>query len=134
MSTGEHILSALQFMAIAVIIVTLGRELPKAARRAWRMTRDLSFRWRRRRFIGRRQFTRAARRAELQDWRDFNQAILNEPVDGWINQDGKRPAFGDIVKSAEEKYASGLAALDNIKQRGYISRRLSQAAKQEQKS
>lgn len=39
MTAGEHVLNALQLILLAALIVTLGRELPKAARRAWRMAR-----------------------------------------------------------------------------------------------
>lgn len=125
----DFVINAIQAVLLFVLFCCFFQGAGRVSRWLWRQARELPGRRRRQRFIGPPQFTAEDRQAEQKDWRALHDAILNEPVEGWITKDGKRPPFRKIVKDAAEGYDHGLDALEAIRQRGYISRRLVRTAK-----
>lgn len=81
--------------------------------------------WQQYRFTGRPQFTEADKRVEIARWRQYTQAILREPVDGYHHERSGRPVlFEDVLNGINVGNSDAISAMEDIRRRGYISRRL----------
>ena len=75
-------------------------------------------------FTGRPQFTAADKKVEMDRWRQYTQAIKNEPIEGWHSEAGAPITLDDVIKGMNADNPSAVRCMEDIRRRGYVSRRM----------